>query len=95
MVPSKQSSWQWLWLAQLAERLPPTAEVCSSNPVYDKIYIAYKLGPKSCQIQLGYLSSEKNKVNLKNNIGFISSIRKELEDNQKYKETKIKIMNLY
>jgi hypothetical protein len=35
------------------------------------------------------------KVNLKNNIGFISSIRKELEDNQKYKETKIKIMNLF
>jgi len=35
------------------------------------------------------------KVNLKNNLGFIQSIRKELEDNQKYKETQIKIMNLF
>ena len=35
------------------------------------------------------------KVNLKNNLGFIKYIRKELEDNQKYKETQIKIMNLF
>jgi hypothetical protein len=57
-------------------------------------YAKYNLFEKKDHLE-AMMRSRGVKVNLRNNIGFISSIRRELEDNQKYKETKIKIMNLF